>query len=175
MKFELLKLLALLVVLALLLPVAINLGKSLFRSIAVNSIVKTHENGKISRACEEAFAIRHLLCKVGTAPGTQVKICTDGDVPLGVLQDEATAADVTDASPRTVALLGVTPGTIKMVASAAITAGAKVYTEDGGKVQPITVAAGTYYEVGTALTAASTDGDEIEVAHCYPIATVITE
>lgn len=51
-------------------------------------------------------------------------------------------------------------GTVKMVAAAAITAGALVYTAASGKVS---VSAQTAYPIGTAMEAATADGDVIEV------------
>jgi len=55
-----------------------------------------------------------------------------------------------------------------MTASEAITAGEDVYTAAAGKAQDLPVAAGTYYHVGRALTAATGDGVEIEVETCVP-------
>lgn len=52
------------------------------------------------------------------------------------------------------------PGTKLMVASAAITAGAAVFTAASGKVGN---SAATAFLIGTALTAAAADGDIIEV------------
>ena len=66
-----------------------------------------------------------------------------------------------------VAILGAVPGTVKMVANAAITAGAMVYTAAAGKVSP--TYGGTLFLVGRALTAAAADGDLIEVAPCFPM------
>jgi hypothetical protein len=92
-------------------------------------------------------------------------------VPLGVMQDEIATAEL--GEPRALKLLGQAPGTLPMVASAAVAAGALVYTAAGGKVQTIPSAAGTYYLVGTALTAASANNDVITVNHCAPVRIVI--
>lgn len=53
------------------------------------------------------------------------------------------------------------PGTVKMVASKAITAGAKVYSTTGGKITD-TFATGGFLE-GIAIEAAAADNDVIEV------------
>lgn len=53
------------------------------------------------------------------------------------------------------------PGTKKMVAAGAIALGADVYTAASGKVND--TAASTSYLLGTALEAATADGDVIEV------------
>jgi hypothetical protein len=74
------------------------------------------------------------------------------DVELGTMEIPATAA-----GPATVRLRNA-PGTAKMVANAAITAGLPVYAAAGGKVAP----SGTVI-VGTALEAATADLDVIEV------------
>ena len=54
-------------------------------------------------------------------------------------------------------------GTHKMIAVEALAIGATVYTEASGKVQD--TAAATSFIVGTALEAATADGDIIEVLY----------
>jgi len=54
-------------------------------------------------------------------------------------------------------------GTHKMIAVEALAAGATVYTEAAGKVQD--TAETTAFQVGTALEAATADGDIIEVMY----------
>lgn len=76
------------------------------------------------------------------------------DVELGTIENAALAAnDVVSVRLRSA------EGTCKMVAAGAITAGASVYGAAGGKIDD--VANGNY--IGTALEAASADGDVIEV------------
>lgn len=76
------------------------------------------------------------------------------DREIGVLTDRA------EASVHTNVLLRTAAGTTPMVASAAITAGALVYTAASGKIGN---SASTAYLVGIALEAATADGDIIEV------------
>ena len=81
---------------------------------------------------------------------------TSTDEPIGVTQEAK-------ASGGAVAVRDIKHGgTHKVTASGAITAGAKIYADDAGKVQAMPAAAGTYREVGRALEAATADGDIIE-------------
>jgi hypothetical protein len=79
-------------------------------------------------------------------------VATATDVELGTMEIPATAA-----GPATVRLRNA-PGTAKMVASGAITAGNAVYAAAGGKV----AASGTIV-LGTALESATANNDVIEV------------
>lgn len=85
-------------------------------------------------------------------------------LPLGVITDTAQAAD----EYLSVELLGAIPGTIRLVAAAKINAGVPVYTAPSGKVQGLPSSAGTYYQVGYSVTAASANNDELEVVTCVP-------
>ncbi len=74
---------------------------------------------------------------------------------LGTLEEESFA----DGDIRAVRLR-TAQGTCKMVANAAISAGAAVFTAANGKIGP---SASTAFKIGTALEAATADGDVIEV------------
>ena len=85
-----------------------------------------------------------------------VAVAADGGgVEIGQAEREAFAADEV-ISVR----LTNQPGTCKMIAKAAITAFAKVYTDIEGKIG----VTGTNKLVGIAFEAAAADGDIIEVA-----------
>ena len=128
----------------------------------VASTVGTHENGKVTYYAQtSAITQRYALVKKGTADN-QITLGDATTRPLGVLLDEP---GIDEAAA--VAILGAVPGTVKMVANAAITAGAMVYTAAAGKVTPTYGA--TLFLVGRALTAAAADGDLIEVAPCFPL------
>jgi len=129
--------------------------------------VSTHEIAK-TYLTDAAVATRYLLGKIGT-DAAHVAACGASDIPIGVITDEAAAAE----EEKAVELLGISNRTLPMVASEAITAGEAVYTAAAGKVQDLPTGAGTYYLVGYALTAAAADLDVIEVLHCAPIATVV--
>lgn len=81
------------------------------------------------------------------------------DVAIGVLQNDPNAA----GQPAEVAILG----TAKVVAGAAIAAGARVAPTAAGKAQ---TAVATQYPCGIALDAAAADGDVIEILLGNPIA-----
>lgn len=146
-------------------------GSQGFDLIVSNFGEGTHEAGCLTKSADAAFGSRNLLCKVGAAANT-VDVCTDGDKPIGIVTDEVATADLATEVVG-VELLGSANRTLLMVASEAIAYGDDVYPADDGKVQGLPAAAGTYYKVGIALTAAAADEDELEVAHCAPIATVV--
>lgn len=86
----------------------------------------------------------------------KVTTCGLTDKGIGVATRAATAAgDIIDVA------LDSKPGTIKMIASEALDAGATVYSEASGKVQD--TAQATAFQVGVAMEAATADGDIIEV------------
>jgi len=78
------------------------------------------------------------------------------DKELGTLLD----ASFADGDVRSVRLRN-SSGTTKYIAASAIAVGADVYTAASGKVND--TAASTSYLLGTALEAATADGDVIEV------------
>jgi hypothetical protein len=83
---------------------------------------------------------------------TSVALCTAGVQPLGVLQDTPAAS----GRPGKVGISGVS----KVVAGAAITAGAYVSSDSSGKA---VTAASADFALGIARTAAGADGDVISV------------
>lgn len=95
---------------------------------------------------------KHLRVKI-----TSSKLAAAGiaDKDIGTLLDESFA----DGDVRSV-LLSSAAGTAKMVAAAAISEGAAVFSAASGKVS---VSASTAFLLGTALEAAAADGDVIEV------------
>ena len=78
------------------------------------------------------------------------------DKELGTME-EASVADLDVRSVR----LRTAEGTCKMVAAGAVTLGAAVYTAASGKIDDVATATG--FLIGTALEAATADGDVIEV------------
>ena len=127
----------------------------------------THEDS-VTKLADAAITTRHLLVKQGS-DADHIAVCGANDDPSGVCDDEPSAAE----KEANVNLLGVIHRTVLMVASEAITAGERVFTAASGKVQDEPTDPGTYYCVGRAMTAASADGDEIEVEPCFPIALVV--
>lgn len=132
-----------------------------------DAAVNTHECA-VNRTNDAAVSARHLLWKKGSADGS-VALNGASDIPLGTIDNTESSTGI----GQTVLLLGK-GSTKKMVASEPITVGEQVYAAANGKVQDLPAGAGTYYKVGTALTAAGTDGDIIEVADCNPTAVVVS-
>lgn len=96
----------------------------------------------------------------------RVKLDSDGKVTIAGLADKeiGIATRETFAAGEFVAVkLRTAAGTHKMIAVEALAAGATVYTEAAGKVQD--TAQATAFQVGTALEAATADGDIIEVLY----------
>ena len=65
------------------------------------------------------------------------------------------------------------PGTHEICAAGAFSIGDKVYAAADGKVQAIPTAAGTYYQVGLAMEAATADGDLVEIL-IHELGTAVT-
>lgn len=126
-----------------------------------DAAVETHDTN-VRRTNDAAITTRHLLWKKGSADGG-VALCGAGDVPLGTVDNTETAT----GAGQTVLLLGKGP-TKKMVATAAIGAGVRVYTAANGKVQ-VAPSTATVYQVGVSLTAAANADEIIEVADCVPV------
>lgn len=132
-----------------------------------NPAVGVHE-GPITKLADAAIADRNLLGKFGSDVD-HIAVSGADELPLGVIEDEAAAAE----DPVAVAPLGSTGRTVKMVAAEAINYGEEVFTAASGKVQDAPTASGTYYRVGRAIQAATTDGDELEVIPYTPTEYVV--
>lgn len=138
--------------------------------VCCNIAEGVHGDGCITKLTDAALATRNVLVKIGSDI-SHVAVTTAGtEIPLGVVNDEASAAE----ENVNVQLLGQKQGTVLMVASAAITAGDLVVAAANGKIATLSASAGTYYIVGRALNAATTDGDLVEVAHCLPVQRVVS-
>lgn len=119
--------------------------------------------GSMTKIADAALATQHLLVKVGSDADHIAVMAAVTNVPVGTC-DDTPGADESAA----VRLLGSFPGTITMVAKEAISAGEQVFADATGKVTDLPAGAGTYFCVGTALEAATADGNEIEVDACIP-------
>ena len=117
-------------------------------------------HGDITRTAEGALSA-HLLLTFGTAPGSQVKVCTASTRPLGFAHDDAASAAKVGVE------LLLSGGTRLAIASKAIAAGVRVYATAGGKLTDAVVAGA--YLVGESLTAAAADGDEFEIMPLSPV------
>ncbi|KAF0093437.1 MAG: hypothetical protein E1N59_2838 [Puniceicoccaceae bacterium 5H] len=125
------------------------------------------EYGAVTRVAEEALTLASCLVTQGTADN-EVAICAANEVPLGVVDATAALGDFC-----TVRLLAGKPVGKRMIASEEIAADEPVYVAAAGKVQNEPAAAGTYYRIGRARTAATADGDEIIVETHAPVKVVV--
>lgn len=127
------------------------------------STAATHANGIIPLVAEVAVTSRYLLVAKGSA-ANGIILAQAGTRPLGVCLDEPSLA-----SKAAVAVLGCTPGTLKVRCSAAINLGDMIYTAANGRVT--NVYATTAFLLGRAVSAAAgTAGDDtVEIAHCFPL------
>ncbi len=124
--------------------------------------------GRKTYKTDAAVGTRYLLGKIGSDL-SHVAVCGAADKPLGIISDEAAAAE----DLVNVDLLGTTTETKIGVASEAIAVGADVYTAADGKVQDEPAAAGTYWRIGKALSAAGADDDQIEFDPHAPVRVVV--
>ena len=130
---------------------------------AYDAAVEVHECS-VTRTNDVAVETRHLLWTQGASAGT-VKLATASLTALGTIDNLETAT----AMRQSILLLGK-GDTKKVVANAAISAGAAVYQAAAGKVAP----AGTIL-IGTALTAAAADDDLIELLDGEAVMLAATE
>lgn len=113
--------------------------------------------GKVLAYNAETAVTAFRAVKAGSTPGDEVVHCTaPTEVPVGVAQFDADAGRNVD-----VAMLD-SGSILKMVASAAIAAGAEVAVTTGGKIVTAS-AASSHYVIGHAEVAAGADGDVIPV------------
>jgi hypothetical protein len=132
---------------------------------AINAVtnVGTHQGGRFTATASGTVTEKKLV-KLSAA-GT---VAANDGVPIGVAM--ATEGDGFEVG---VQALGGADRTVVVVASAAVAVNA-ILIADGEKVKTLPVAGGTYYIVGTAITAASADNDELEMAPCSPVKIVVT-
>lgn len=137
-------------------------------SIALANIAPgEYQGGRKTMIAGAAFTAPFLFCEVGGAANT-VTVCNNaGDIPLGVICDEAASGENVE-----VALLGSADGTRKVTAGGNISFGDMICTGAAGKAVALPASAGTYYIVGRALEAA-VDGQVFEFDPFPPIQRVV--
>lgn len=120
----------------------------------------------------EATLTKYGVVTEGTAAG-QVNVCGASGIPIGVAyiegSDEAIAADDLVTVHRF-----ASGEPCWVIANEVITRGEAVFTAASGKVQDLPGSAGTYYQIGYALTASAADGDLIQLNPHAPIKTVVS-
>ena len=131
-----------------------------------------HEQGFLTKLADAAFASRYLLVQFGT-DADHVALADATHAALGPCYEAPSANDVAIGVPIRVDLFGK-KGTKLVVASAAVVAGATLIQAAAGKVVTLpTSGGGTGLVIGRALTAASGDGEVLEVQDCVPYAVTI--
>ncbi len=145
---------------------ALNRGGGITAYNAITS--GRNPSGDASRLADAAHSYRHLLVKAGSDI-SHMAVAGASDLPLGPCFDQPSAAERSGG----VHLLGAVQGTVLMVASAAIAAGAELFTAAGGEVQAEPTVAGTYYKVGRAVDASTAAHQELEVEPCAPVKLVV--
>lgn len=118
----------------------------------------THAGGRTFYS-SAALATRYLLGKVGADKDHIAVVAATADEPIGVMTDEASAAE----EPVGVEPLGNSLRTLPVVASAAIALDVDLYQTATGKVSIKPTVAGTYWKVGKSVEASTADGDVIEM------------
>lgn len=153
---------------------AIGLLFSVFRSqprgknlTALGNVAEGRQPRVQTFLADAALAARFLLVKIGS-DARHVAACGVGDVPLGVAQDTAEAAEEGVA----VAKFGLHDEGAIGVASGAITAGEFLVPGAAGTVRKLPVAAGTYHIIGRATKDAA-DTDTVEYTPCFPIQRIV--
>jgi hypothetical protein len=133
--------------------------------IFANVAEGTHE-GSATFLAAEPIGTAHVLVAL---QGNEVHPAASGELPIGVVTDEAAAAE----DPVNVQLLGGN-STVLIGAAAPISAGTFVIGAANGKIIPLPATAGTHRVVGIALTSATLAGEMVEVLTGLPSNIVIT-
>ncbi len=130
-----------------------------------DAAVETH-SATVNRTNDVAITARHLLWKKGSAD-TGLALNGVSEVALGTVDNTTTGT----GENQTLKLLG-RDGTKKMVCSAAIAAGVRVFAAASGKVSAQPSGASTYICVGVSLTATANADEILEVNDCVPYSVV---
>jgi hypothetical protein len=130
------------------------------RIIFANVAEGTHR-GNITFLAGDPILTRQVLVAL---QDNVVHVADSDEIPIGVITDEAEAAN----NPVNVQLLGG-ESTAIIIAGAPIAAGSRVVSAADGKITALPFAAGTYLQVGIALTSATAAGDGVEVLTGIPV------
>lgn len=163
---NLIVMLAMVVLLALIVGWSVERGR---RVIAVNVAEGTRDTGARNYRADAAHVAPFLFVKVGSDAAHAAVIAAVTDVPLGVTRDQPDAAEDLFA----VDLFGCTAGTKLALTGGVIAAGNEISSDAAGKAVVLPTAAGTYYVVGRALSAAASGG-LVEFVPCYPRKVVVS-
>lgn len=134
---------------------------------ALNTLPTNQGTSRVSRRYKAtaALATRYVFVKQGADDEHIAAIAATSDKPVGVIEDEAAAAE----DGIDVLLPGATDKTVLVLAGAAIaTLNVDLYLTSVGKVVIKPTAAGTYWKVGRNKTLAEAANDQVEVELCEP-------
>jgi hypothetical protein len=128
----------------------------------------TSETGNKTFLTDAALTTRHLMVTVGS-DGNHIAVTGVSSVPLGVVNDEAAAAE----ELVNVQLLGAKAGTALVVAAEQLVVGDLLVPGATGKVRKLPTANGTYHIIGRAVSAAAGDLSVCEAVLTFPVQRVV--
>ncbi|HEX4083980.1 MAG TPA: hypothetical protein VHY22_03640 [Chthoniobacteraceae bacterium] len=142
--------------------------KGLRAFLANNAIITSiTPKGRATAVADAAFTSRYLIAKRGEYDYS-IAIAGQGDTPYGVVPDMTPTTDTDLSYPLPVNILGLNEDTERMIASGAIAIDNLITTDASGQVRPVPSAAGTYWILGKAKTAAVAQNDQVEIIPCFP-------
>lgn len=119
--------------------------------------------GSMTLSAAENIPTKFLLAAFATgAVAGKIKPAAEGDIPFGVMTDEAIAGE-----PVNVQFLnGI--GSVNMVAESVIERGSLLCLGENGRVKALPNTPGIYTQVGISLSSAAIAGAILEVLPCFP-------
>jgi hypothetical protein len=136
--------------------------------VACNIAGGVHADGNLTLKADAALSARFLRVKFGSDASHFA--LAGAEAALGICTDDPDAVE----DSYNVALFGASKGTQVGVGSAAIAAGDYICGASGGKFQTMTsIANGTYYVEGKAVTACGGNNEEFEFVPCFPHAVTV--
>jgi hypothetical protein len=138
-----------------------------FIDLANSILVNITPKGRATAVADAAFTSRYLIAKRG-AQYYSIAIAGQGDTPYGVVPDMTPTTDTDLSYPLPVNILGLNEDTERMIGSGAIAIDQLITTDAAGQVRALPSAAGTYWVLGKAKTAAVAQGDQVEVIPSFP-------
>lgn len=157
---------------------AIAADQLLGRGTAWNAILTPNETsrGTATLFPDAAIALADAVVKSGSDDRHFAVTSAQADIPLGVLMhDVVSAGDYAAGTGKNIAIFGVYPETLTVIASAAIAKGAEVVIDPANPGQVITkpaTAGQTYIVIGRSRFTVANAGDPCSLIHCVPRAVV---
>jgi len=127
------------------------------------------DTGRKGYLADGALSSRHLLVKAGSDANHVAIVAAAANEPLGIAQDEPSAAE----EGVSVAVLGGVPGIVLGVAGESIGANVDVYSKGDGTLRGVPTTAGTFWKVGRSIEAQATSGEPIAFEPCPPVKVIV--